>query len=152
MSNYSPLCRWLGVFVVLASIATAGAAPTANNKKPGAAAAAAAPEIAHSTFTIPSNPKEGKDPFFPDRLIAGPPPGHKNNKMVIITKLTLNGLSGTREKPLAIINNRTMEKGEEAEVPSGGGRVRIRCVDIREDSVVVEVGGQRQELRLRQGA
>jgi hypothetical protein len=134
-----------------AELISAPAKTSRSTTKPGAESKQA--ELPMSVFTIPSNAKEGRDPFFPNRLITGLPPGPKTNKPVLVPlKLALNGLSGTREKPLAIINNRTFEKGEEAELSTPSGRTRVRCIDIKEDSVTVEVNGQRQELRFRPGA
>src|SRR5689334_19890815 len=67
-----------------------------------------------------ANPGFGKDPFFPKstRLISKPviktndplPQGELPPGMV------LKGISGTKEKPLAIINNYTFGAGEQAEI------------------------------------
>ncbi len=51
---------------------------------------------------------------------------------------------------LALINNRTVENGEEAEFKFGNRTVKVRCVEIREKSVVIRVDGQSKELFLRQ--
>ena len=102
-------------------------------------------------------PGYGKDPFFPKstRLSGG--------KSTIITNapsgggelpagMVLNGLSGTKEKPLAIINNRTFAEGEESEIRVGLGLYRVRLVEIKERSVMVSVtGGAPRELAVRQG-
>jgi hypothetical protein len=63
--------------------------------------------------------------------------------------LHLNGISGTVDRRLAIINNQTFQTNEEGEVPTNPGRARIRCVEIRADSVLVQVGGEQRVLRLR---
>jgi hypothetical protein len=65
--------------------------------------------------------------------------------------LTLKGVSGTEGRRFALINDKTFAAGEEREIAVGNGRVRVHCLDIREDSVTVEVNGSRQELRLRPG-
>ena len=52
---------------------------------------------------------------------------------------------------LCLINNGTFAEGEEGEVITAEGKVRIRCIKIKEDSVLIEAGGERQELRLRKG-
>jgi len=52
---------------------------------------------------------------------------------------------------MALINNHTFEANEEGKVRLGQSNVLIRCVAIREDSVVVQVvgsGGQ-QTLSLK---
>jgi hypothetical protein len=111
-----------------------------------------APAIPQSTFVIPTKRAEGRDPFFPrsDRVY-----GEKvsTNKVAVVTpvaELTLKGISGTPEKPLAIINNITFTSGEENDVLTQAGRIRIRCIEINMDAgtVLVQVGGARRELRL----
>jgi hypothetical protein len=64
--------------------------------------------------------------------------------------LVLKGVSGAANRRLALINNRSFSVGEEAEVVTLGGKVRIRCDAIRDESVVISVGSppQRVELRL----
>ncbi len=108
-------------------------------------------EIPSSAFSIPTNPKDGRDPFFPDstRIYSADAPKAKPIKSSITLKL--NGLSGPIEKRLAIINGRTVAEGEEAEISTSTGRQQVRCISIKDDSVVVEVGGERRELRLREG-
>lgn len=108
-------------------------------------------EIPASTFSIPTSPRDGRDPFFPDstRVYTADAPKAKPNKSPI--SLKLNGLSGPVEKRLAIINGRTVAEGEEAEIPTSTGRQQVRCISIDDDSVVVEVGGERRELKLREG-
>jgi hypothetical protein len=120
-------------------------------KKADAKAEPAEPEIPQSVFIIPTAPGEGKDPFFPLRPVVAVATPRTNRAPVTSVKLVLSGMSGTREKPLAIINNRTFEKGEEADILLKEGRTRVRCIEIRDDSVLVEVNGARQELRFRKG-
>jgi hypothetical protein len=63
--------------------------------------------------------------------------------------LVLKGLSGAATDPLAMINGRTMARGEDAEIVTDCGRLLVHCVDITTNSAIVEVGGERRELRLR---
>jgi hypothetical protein len=51
---------------------------------------------------------------------------------------------------LAIINNTTFTTGEENDVITTAGRMRVRCVAINmvHGTVLVQVGGERRELRL----
>jgi hypothetical protein len=101
-----------------------------------------------SIFTVPSNPTEGRNPFFP-KSGSSDPSAHPTSTPDSIT-LVLGGLGGTPEKKLAIINNKTFEEGESQEVSSGSARLKIRCIEIKTDSVVVDIiGGERKELRLR---
>lgn len=104
---------------------------------------------------MPHSPQEGRDPFFPKSMrpyinttpiVAGPTnaaPVHMD------VDLKFKGRSGTAEHPLAIVNNHTFEAGEEAEVLANGQRVRVRCLEIRTDSVVMQIGPERRELRLK---
>ena len=146
---------------LLLAVALPGLA--AQTKAKPAKAAAPAPtnvppalvEIPKSVFDVPANPQEGKDPFFPlsTRLFASPVAktnGQAAPKLVV--DLKLKGFSGTADHPLAIINNRTFGIDEEGSVSTAAGRVTIRCVEIKPDSVVVQVGGQQRILHLRQGS
>ena len=72
---------------------------------------------------------------------TGPAPQYK--------ELTLKSISGTGAKRLALINNATLTAGEIGKVRLGAGEVKIRCDEIREDSVVVTVEGKgKRELRI----
>jgi hypothetical protein len=102
--------------------------------------------VPRSVFVVPTNSVEGRDPFFPNRLAGASSTKHPVSK---IPPLILNGISGTPEHRLVMINGRTMAEGEEPEVPTSAGRVRVRCIKIKADSVLVEVNGEPQELRLR---
>ena len=109
-------------------------------------------------FIIPTTPQEGKDPFFPRSMRLFASPVVKTNLQpaaaaAIAAELHLNGISGTTDRRLAIINNRTFEANEEGVVTSKSGPpARIRCLEIKTDSVVVQViGGERRVLSLRPG-
>jgi len=111
------------------------------------------PAIPQSAFSQPKKVAEGRDPFFPKSVrVFGvdPTPKPATNAVPTIGELALKGISGTPEQPLAIINNRTLTVGEEADVPTGAGKIRIRCVEINmaEGTVLVQVGGQSRQLRL----
>jgi hypothetical protein len=145
------------LLVGLALGVTAAAAPvTTNTPAPSAKdASLATPEspATQSVFVVPAKPVEGKDPFFPRSTrvygtTAAPKPGVV--KPTITAELTLGGISGTPERPLAIINNYTFTTGEEREVATGGARLRIRCLEINmaAGSVLVQIGSERRELRL----
>jgi hypothetical protein len=113
------------------------------------------PEIPQSAFVIPTNPQEGKDPFFPrsTRLFASVvvKTNLQTTTAVATVELHLNGISGTADHRLAIINNQTFETNEEGDVPTNLGRAHIRCLEIKADSVLIQVGGEQRILRLRSG-
>jgi hypothetical protein len=134
-------------FASLAAQAPAKALPAPTNAAP------AQPEIPKSVFIIPTKPQEGKDPFFPRSVRLFSSVLVKTNIQPIThpVELHLNGISGTAERPLAIINNQTFETNEEGEIPTHPGRARIRCLEIKPDSVLIQVGGEQRMLHLRAG-
>jgi len=134
--------------VVSLSVAAAPTTPAA--KTP--AAAPAPPAIPKSTFTLPTTPAATRDPFFPSRLMLSGDPKPQvatNTHPSTAGCLVLKGLSGTTAEPLAMINGRTMSRGEDAEIVTECGRLLVHCVDITTNSAIVEVAGERRELRLR---
>src|SRR5262249_14759260 len=112
----------------------------------------AEPEVPASVFVIPTEPKEGKDPFFPmsRRPYVRTMAHTMTNAPTQSVKLLLNGIS----RKLAMINGRTFSEGEEGDVNTDSGRRHIRCVKIREESAIVDIlengtAIDRQELKLR---
>lgn len=116
---------------------------------PAAAPAKVAPPVVppHSTFIQPTNPREGRDPFFPessgvyDRNVATTHPSAENP-----TTLAVKGYSVVNGRPIVIINNHSFMTGDEGDVLSGSSRAHIRCLEIRPGTVVVEVNGARHEI------
>jgi hypothetical protein len=107
--------------------------------------APASPGPIRSVFAQPASPSEGRDPFFPESqrpyqstVVA--------THAVEITVLTIKGISGMPGHRMAIINNHTFGAGDEGDVLTSNGRVHVRCVEIRADTVMVEVNGQKSEL------
>lgn len=133
-----------------ANSALAGTTPAA---KPAAKPAVdAEPPIPKSVFTIPTNSGAARDPFFPSRIIqaeVAKPATNATTRSVSLSCLVLKGLSGTPSRPLAMVNGRTMERGEDAEIVTDCGRLLVHCVDITTNSAIVEVAGERRELHLR---
>ena len=106
--------------------------------------------IPQSVFVIPSQPNEGRNPFFPESVVRAAP------QRIITPSLdgslfVLNGITSPPRRT-AMINGRTFEPGEEGEVrlPTGG-KMMIKCEEIKADSAIVIIAGQRRELRLRSG-
>lgn len=106
-------------------------------------------ELPKSVYVVPATPNDGRDPFFPksDRLARATGSKKSGPKTPQIT-LFCNGISGTLEHRLAIINGRTLAEGEETEILVNNTRVKIRCVEIKGETVIVEAMGERRELRL----
>lgn len=130
-----------------------GGVANATAASPTDAESAAKPaEIPRSVFLLSSPTQTLKDPFFPNstRLsaaLAAKSPGQKKDAPA--AELALKALFGTPARPFATINATTLGVGEEQDVLTSAGRVRVRCLEINlaAQSVLVEVGGSRRELR-----
>lgn len=135
----------------LPGLSVLGAKDQANTATTGTNAPAIV--IPKSNFIIPSSVTQGRDPFFPlsSRLVLNATPNNAETVKTAPVTLALKGVSGTESKRFALINDKTFESGEEREISVGASKVRVHCIQIREDSVTVEVNGTRQELRLRPG-
>jgi hypothetical protein len=113
--------------------------------------------VPQSTFADKSD--SGRDPFFPSSsrrratLVRVAPTNNVNQFNALLDKLSLKGISGTIGQPLALINSSTVAEGELAEIRCGHQFVKIRCVEIRDRSVLVELDGTREtkEIKLREG-
>jgi hypothetical protein len=139
--------------------ATADAQSTTNAVAQAAGSSPAKPApapggIPRSVFTMPANPEAGKDPFFPRSLRPyGTMLTAKTNQPStnLATDLHLQGFSGPLDRRLAIINNRTFETGEEGEIVTSNGRTRLRCLEIKGNSVTIFAGGEQRTLYFRRG-
>lgn len=125
------------------------------------------PAPAKSEGVIPksvfvNNPEVGKDPFFPystrrkdtmPRAVVAAPTTNAAPAPSIQVDLKLKGIAGTKEQRLALINSVTMAQGETADIKCAGGQVvKVRCREIRDNSVLVEIValGEVRELKLRE--
>jgi hypothetical protein len=93
----------------------------------------------------------GKDPFYPgsarfQRVIPVTP---TNQVATVAPEVQINGFSGNAARPLVIINNVTFGEGDEQMVTTAAGRAQVRCLEIRsqEQTVRIEINGQRRELK-----
>jgi hypothetical protein len=101
-------------------------------------------EAPKSVFNLPTSSKEGRDPFFPNSM--RPYEAAYNVTHTGVSALVLRGFSGPAGHRLVIINNHTFGEGDEEDVTTPAGRIRVLCVEIRGNSVLVEADGQREEL------
>jgi hypothetical protein len=109
--------------------------------------------IPKSTFV--SEGPVGRNPFFPASRRLKSKPVEDPGKPVAVVQdfsqlLVLKGITGPPENRIALINNQTFTKGEEGEVKAGNSKVKIRVVEIRDKSVIVEIGGAPKELLLQE--
>lgn len=133
--------------LLLVQLASAGAAPQSAQTLPPVEAPVEA--IHKSTFL--NDTTYGKDPFFPRsvRREAKAPVAEAKPIEIAVEGLELKGLSGNSPNRLAIINNRTFAVGEEQSVKLHDRQIPVRCVEIRDSSVIISVGGLTRELHFR---
>jgi len=97
----------------------------------------------------------GKDPFFP-KSTRRPKVVQLPDKPLMTSvpgNVALKGISVFKDKKLAIINDRTLAEGEEFTLKNNGNGqpVKVKCVEIKEKSVIVSVGSATKELTLPTG-
>lgn len=109
----------------------------------------AATTNAHSVFILPASSKEGRDPFYPASTRPYQTAVIPNAKTAELNldSLVMQGISGLPPNRLVIINKHTFAVGDVGEVSTSQGRIRIHCLEINANSAVIEVNGQRHELR-----
>jgi protein disulfide-isomerase len=73
------------------------------------------------------------------------PPAAKNH----YDKLALKGLSGPKDRRMALINNEVFFVGDTAMVSVQDERLAVCCKEIRDDSVLITVDDKPMELKLR---
>lgn len=116
---------------------------------PAPAPAAAAEEAQQVKSVFVDRPNFGRDPFFPTSTRRGRMvETNRVEPVANFNNIVLKGTSGTPEKRLAIINNKTFEVGEEGDLRVGGQPMKVKCVEIREKSIVISLNGVTKELFL----
>ncbi|MBI3191390.1 MAG: hypothetical protein HYZ36_01910 [Pedosphaera parvula] len=180
-SRWAGLVAGLAVAVVAGpSLSGAEAKQAAKQpaKQPEQAKTNAAPKVVvipKSVFT--DDIKVGKDPFFPNSLRRNPPPPTPPKQPDTAKQadkpagpppppppppdpfkdFSLRGISGTATRKFATINTKVksyvFRNGERLEVKTPEGSVFLRCVAIKDESVVISVEGKpgQKELLLRSG-
>ena len=137
--------------------AAKGKAPAKSTVSTNNAAALLPAEIPKSIFVIPSNPREGRNPFFPQAAVQPPPPDKtrtsgKQPPKTDASLFVVNGITPVGPRITIIINNHTFEVGESAEIKlANGAKAMVKCLEIRADSVLIEVDGQKIELKFKLG-
>ncbi len=167
--------RWGAVAsVALAILAAPGCGPDPASQKDESAKAKATNAVAvaksagggESLTNLVSapefvdDPKQGKDPFFPNSSRREPRLAVTNNSVTppvstaqaVFAQLSLKAIVGPPSRRLATINRTTMEAGEEVDVRHAGGKTRVKCLEVRSNSVLIEINGERHELTFRGGS
>jgi hypothetical protein len=107
--------------------------------------------------------KTAHDPFFPNSTRRGassnaaktvaPPTEIPQARPADL--LALKGIAGPASRRLALVNNQLLSVGEEAYIATSSGPIKVKCVEISEDSVdlVLTINDEQQnkKLRLREG-
>lgn len=62
---------------------------------------------------------------------------------------SLKGITFSKTRSLAIINDQTFERGEEQFVKAGDQKIRVRCEEIRRESVLLAISGSPDKIELR---
>jgi hypothetical protein len=60
----------------------------------------------------------------------------------------LRGITGVGDQRFALINNLTFAKGEEGDVKVKNGKIKIRVLEVKERSVVIQIDGRTDQKEL----
>jgi hypothetical protein len=63
--------------------------------------------------------------------------------------IVVKGISFSKGRKLTIINNYTVGEGEEFDLRRGGKVIKVRCVEIKEQNVIVTVDGASKSIPLK---
>jgi hypothetical protein len=170
-SSQVPTPVWLALGLALLAGCGTNPQPAAKSAdrtgmKPVAADAGTLSRIS-STQQLASVPKSvfqgelpsGRDPFFPGSKRSSGKAGE--DPLPLTNYLKLAGIRPGPTHPLALINRSSFAPGEEQDVSivisnqfgrPEVQRVSIRCLEIREDSVIISIAGEQgpKELRMAQ--
>lgn len=138
-------------------------AKPATGSKPTAATNAPAPVVVIPKSVFVDDPKVGKDPFFPTSERRNPKPASPTTTTTTTTTtpgvapavaqnkdlsrfLKLKGISISKTLRLAVIhdgsNEITLATGEVVDMKTPGGPIKVRCVEIKDKSVVLTIEGE----------
>lgn len=159
MRNFPPLFKNAVVLAIGLAFCFVGCKPqpVANVAKvtpkpalPAAPAVTNAPSAQYVSVFENLLPPQGKDPFFPNshRRDPAPPPQVQAQKGPVEADLQLKGIVSSASHRQALINNDVITVGEEDSIRVPDGHVRVRCLEIGVDYVIVQVEGEPQSKRL----
>ena len=93
-------------------------------------------------------PQVGRDPFFPISHRRDPVPAITAAPVHVEPVLVLKAIMRTSTHSEAVINNEVMERGEEEAIRVPNGHIRVKCLEIGEDYVLVQVDGEAEPKKL----
>jgi TPR repeat protein len=87
-----------------------------------------------------------------EKFLAAPKAAVERIEPSFVGRLSLTGISGPEKHRMAIINERAFETGQENQIKIAEQVVKIRCLEIRKDSVLIKAEGVEKvkELKLKQ--
>lgn len=118
---------------------------------------AAATEPVRSVFSIDQN---SRDPFYPKKkkTVAEAEPTKAVAQVDVFSLLRegFQGTIGSGDQRIGLINNVMVEAGRQSEIPIGAGTqartITVRCREVDRDSVVLDVQGYSQPVRIARAA
>jgi hypothetical protein len=137
-----------------ASQGTANQTPKAARSVP-TPAEDAVPAVETAPKSVFSTDAKAKDPFFPNARKATlevNSEGELALDIPAILQANLHGIISSGGKSIAYVSNVMLEPGRNALIPIRAGgqerQVSVRCVEVRKESVVVEVQGYPEPITL----
>ncbi|HTS19416.1 MAG TPA: hypothetical protein VMP11_17700 [Verrucomicrobiae bacterium] len=101
-------------------------------------------ELIPSTYTIQST----RDPFGAQAVGAPVTNGTPTVASVDTSTLKLTGILYDAVRPSALVNDQLLELNRAVRMPTAQGEVEVKALSITRERVVLQVGGQKVELRL----
>jgi hypothetical protein len=119
----------------------------------GKPAAAPAPEAPPPKSVFVIDPQFGKDPFFPKTtrfqgVTVKIPEVVTSSSSQFPEDIRVQGFSNQRDKIIVILNGKSIAKGEKIELNLRGHRYPVRCVDVTDKTILLEVNGITKEMPL----
>jgi hypothetical protein len=158
LSLLLPACLLLSFLALMTNARAATTNSPAINVKTNSLASAtnstgSATNLAPAELPVPLamfdlTAKPTKDPFFPLSLRQPVTTPTNASPAFSASAFNLKGLSGATGRRLALINNRTVAAGEDAEVTTASGKIKIQCVEIKEASVIIRAETQADLLEI----
>jgi TPR repeat protein len=86
-----------------------------------------------------------------EKFLAAPKVAVEASEPAFAARLSLNSISGPEKHRVALINDRSFEAGKENQIKIGEQVIKIQCLEIRKDSVLIKAGGMEKvkELKLK---
>lgn len=137
------------LYVILLSGGLVGAAGAAGTNVVSAKTVSGfVPEMKESVYA----PESKRDPFFrASRQVTqtvGATATVQPAVSIPASAFRLQAILLGRQSPLALVNGEPMELNKPVKMVIGGSEVQVKAVEIKRERVVLEVEGQKVELRL----